>query len=112
MQIALLIKKAQIQQSNVHEKPGMRCYKVMTRWSRRIQTSSNGLQIRDKRSFLIMNFDKSKNGRELKKDFHLRPKYKAIERSPQTTHREQGESQELETKGKDRQWWESKLFQP
>lgn len=30
--MAFLIKKAQIQQSNVHEKPGMKGYKVRTRW--------------------------------------------------------------------------------
>ena len=30
MQMAFLIKKAQIQQSNVHKKPGMKCYKDIT----------------------------------------------------------------------------------
>lgn len=35
MEMAFPMKKAQIQQSNVHNKPGMKCYKVMTRWSLR-----------------------------------------------------------------------------
>ena len=30
MQMAFLIKKAQIQQSNVHKKPGMKCYRDIT----------------------------------------------------------------------------------
>ena len=69
----------------------------------RIQTSSNGLKIRDKGSFIIMIFDKSKNGSNPREEFHLRPKYKAMERSPQSMCGELGESS-AETKGANRQW--------
>lgn len=50
-----------------------------------------------------MIFDKSKNGSNPREEFHLRPKYKAMERSPQSMCGELGESS-AETKGADRQW--------
>lgn len=58
--------------------------------------------------FLIVISEESE--REPREKHHVKPKYKAIERNPQGVHKELGESQMLETKGRDRRWRKTSCF--